>query len=159
MPRFIGPGCITIISFFAFLSRSAVIPKFLKYSNCCGNAAPSSRSNCILKTFTASASRKASSISCVTFAPIFSTPAGISIRGAQTVTFAPSLVNPQILERATREWAMSPTMLTFKPSILPNFSFNVKISSNACVGCSCQPSPALTTLISRWRASIFAAPE
>ena len=83
----------------------------------------------------------------------------MSTGGAQTTTFAPNFVSPQILERATRECAMSPTITTFKPEILPIFSFRVKISKSAWVGCSCQPSPALTTLISKWRASISAAPE
>ncbi len=39
---------------------------------------------------------------------------------------------------------MSPTIATFKPSIRPFCSRIVSASSSACVGCSCDPSPALT---------------
>ena len=38
---------------------------------------------------------------------------------------------------------MSPRMVTFSPAMRPFFSRMVKVSSSACVGCSCAPSPAL----------------
>ena len=41
---------------------------------------------------------------------------------------------------------MSPRIVTFSPAIFPFFSRMVNASSNACVGCSCAPSPALMTL-------------
>ncbi len=60
-----------------------------------------------------------------------------------------------MFERATREWRMSPTMVTVRPSIRPFSSRTVSRSSRAWVGCSCQPSPALITGASRasaiWR--------
>ena len=61
-------------------------------------------------------------------------------------------------------WHEHPTqalldIFTLKPSMLPNFSFKVKMSKSACVGCSCQPSPALITLTLTLRANIAAAPE
>ena len=40
---------------------------------------------------------------------------------------------------------MSPRIVTFSPAIFPLRSRMVKASSNACVGCSCAPSPALMT--------------
>src|SRR5271154_2904796 len=49
-----------------------------------------------------------------------------------------------MFERATREWATSPTIQMDAPSILPKRSRNVYTSSSAWVGCSCLPSPALT---------------
>ena len=47
-------------------------------------------------------------------------------------------------ERATREWVTSPTIQIEAPSIPPRRSRSVYTSSNAWVGCSCLPSPALT---------------
>src|SRR5450755_3357793 len=41
---------------------------------------------------------------------------------------------------------MSPRIVTFNPAIFPLCSRMVKASSNACVGCSCAPSPALMML-------------
>ena len=38
------------------------------------------------------------------------------VGGPHRVTSAPSLVRPQMLERATRLWAMSPMMVTFLPA-------------------------------------------
>src|SRR3989442_10747771 len=53
---------------------------------------------------------------------------------------------------------MSPRMVTLSPSILPFFSRIVNVSSNAWVGCSCAPSPALITLAFRKRDRKWAAP-
>ena len=44
------------------------------------------------------------------------------------------------------------------PAILPFFSRMVKVSSSACVGCSCAPSPPLITLASSRSARNCAAP-
>src|SRR5450432_1322864 len=41
---------------------------------------------------------------------------------------------------------MSPRIVTFSPAIFPLCSRMVNASSNACVGCSCAPSPALMML-------------
>ena len=43
---------------------------------------------------------------------------------------------------------ISPMIATWIPSMCPSFSRIVNVSSNACVGCSCAPSPALITLAS-----------
>ncbi len=55
---------------------------------------------------------------------------------------------PQESERATRLWRMSPTIATRFPLSEPSFCSTVNMSSSACVGCSCAPSPALTTIAS-----------
>src|SRR6266404_1523627 len=64
-----------------------------------------------------------------------------------------------MLDRATRLCWMSPTIVTFRLSILPFRSRIVSASSNPCEGCSCVPSPALITGISKWCATKSAAPE
>ena len=51
-----------------------------------------------------------------------------------------------MLLRATRLCRMSPQMATLSPSIRPNWSRRVSMSSSPWVGCSCLPSPALMTL-------------
>src|SRR5690242_15275149 len=63
-----------------------------------------------------------------------------------------------MFERATREWRMSPTMATFRPSMRPLYSRIVKASSKACVGCSCEPSPAFTIGALHMRARCCGAP-
>ena len=78
--------------------------------------------------------------------------------GPATVTVMPSLRMPWMLERATRLWAMSPTMATCSPSKWPLCSRIVSRSSRACVGCSWAPSPALTIEHDSSRASSAAAP-
>src|SRR6267378_1513740 len=107
---------------------------------------------------TASASRSASGRVRATSQPSFSTPAGISVLGPATRTRAPSLERQWTFDRATRLCAMSPTMeITFSSSG-PSFSRRVKASSKAWVGCSCAPSPALTTLARTARATARGAP-
>ena len=54
----------------------------------------------------------------------------------QRFTEAPSFVNPIISERATRLWAISPTIAIVRPSILPLCSITVIISSSPWLGCS-----------------------
>src|SRR5213592_3631366 len=53
---------------------------------------------------------------------------------------------------------MSPRMVTFSPAIRPLLSRMVNVSSRACVGCSCAPSPALITLAFRKRERKCGAP-
>ena len=63
-----------------------------------------------------------------------------------------------VFDRATREYRMSPRIVTFSPAMRPFFSRIVNASSNACVGCSCAPSPALITLAFRNLARKCGAP-
>ena len=82
-------------------------------------------------------------------------PLGTRVGGPQRITWAPSLVRPQMFERATREWAMSPSRPTVRPSIRPLARRIVIRSSRPWVGCSWAPSPALmiehlTCCASRW---------
>ena len=70
-------------------------------------------------------------------------PGGMSVGGPHTQTSAPSLVSSSTFDRSTRLCSRSPTMATFRPSIVFLCSLIVNASSSACVGCSCMPSPAL----------------
>jgi hypothetical protein len=45
-----------------------------------------------------------------------------------------------------REWVMSPQIATLRASSRPKAWRIANASSSACVGCSCAPSPPLTTL-------------
>ena len=63
-----------------------------------------------------------------------------------------------MFERATREWRMSPQIATVRPSMRPRLRRMVSASSSAWVGCSCAPSPALTTEQSTLRARKCTAP-
>ena len=110
------------------------------------------RSSWILRMFTTSAPSIASSTLFATLIPKRSTSIGIMVEGPAIVTLAPSLVSPQMLERATRLCAMSPMMATRSPATFPRRSRIVKMSRSPCVGCSCVPSPALITPASRFRA-------
>ena len=82
----------------------------------------------------------------------------MSVGGPQTVTFAPIFWKARMFERATREWVTSPTIQIARPSSPPELLRSVKTSSSACVGCSCLPSPALTTAASVQLVTIVAAP-
>ncbi len=46
-------------------------------------------------------------------------PRGINVGGPATVTLAPMRWKARMSERATREWATSPTIQMFAPSIEP----------------------------------------
>jgi len=70
-------------------------------------------------------------MSVVAVQPSDSMPGGIIMAGPATVTEAPSFEKPYMFDLATREWAMSPIMLTLNPSILPSFSLSVNISKSA----------------------------
>ena len=105
-----------------------------------------------------STSRIASSSRWLTLTPSSCMKGGISVGGPATVTVMPSLRMPWMLERATRLWVMSPTMVTLSPSRWPFFSRIVRRSSSACVGCSWAPSPAFTIPHVSSRARIAAAP-
>ena len=96
------------------------------------------------------------------------TSCGMRVGGATRVTSAPSVVSSHTFERATRECSTSPTIVTRMPArSRPRLSSPkrrlriVKASSSACVGCSCVPSPALTTPaeIQPLVASVCGAPE
>src|SRR5674476_445828 len=54
---------------------------------------------------------------------------------------------------------MSPRIVTFSPAIFPLCSRIVNVSSNACVGCSCAPSPALMMLALTTRDRKCGAPD
>src|SRR5262245_53563530 len=101
---------------------------------------------------TTSAPSSAESRSVVASTPISSTRGGRSVGGAQTTTLAPIRVSSQMFERATRECVMSPAIATRRPSSFPKRRRIVRASSRAWVGCSCAPSPALTTPARRLRA-------
>ena len=47
-------------------------------------------------------------------------PRGISVGGPATVTRAPIRWKARMFERATREWATSPTIQIEAPSMLPS---------------------------------------
>ena len=85
-------------------------------------------------------------------------PDGSSVDGATTRTRAPSALSSMMLERATRECRMSPQIATVRPARRPLARRMVSASSSACVGCSCAPSPALTTEQPTFCASSAAAP-
>ena len=55
---------------------------------------------------------------------------------------APKSLRAYILDSATLEWRISPTIRIFLPLRSPKFSVKEKQSSKACVGCSWAPSPA-----------------
>ncbi len=95
----------------------------------------------------------------LTSTPKRSMPGGSSVEGATTRTRAPSALSRMMFERATREFRMSPQMVTTSRSIRPLLRRMVSASSNACVGCSWEPSPALMTEQSTLRASNSTAPE
>ena len=63
-----------------------------------------------------------------------------------------------MLDRATRECRTSPAMQTRNPSSRPKWSRRVRMSRSAWVGCSWDPSPALTTLDGMRAARNAAAP-
>ena len=69
------------------------------------------------------------------------------MRGPARRTSAPSIGKSSAFERATRLWAMSPQIATVSPAMRPLCSRIVNASSRAWVGCSCMPSPALTTAL------------
>ncbi len=84
---------------------------------------------------------------------------GSSVGGATTVTSAPSVFSSRTLDRATRLWRTSPTIVTRRPSSSPRRLRIVNASRSAWVGCSCVPSPLLTTLPCTQPTSRCGAPE
>src|SRR5262245_52694831 len=117
------------------------------------------RSRCSRSIITMSASRRPWRMSPVASTPKRSTPDGMSVDGATTRTLAPSVVSRMMFERATRECRMSPQMAITSPSTPPLLRRIVRASSSAWVGCSCAPSPALTTEQSTFCASSSTAPD
>ena len=172
-PSFIGPGCITIASGFASDTRSAFRPKRAAYSRSDGSRPPCMRSRWIRSAITTSASRTAASTSLVTWnrpwpgiAPPSQAVAQRSIprrrvAGPHSQRSAPAAVSDQMLERATREWRMSPTIATLRPRRSPPGRCwrIVYRSSRACVGWACQPSPPFRTWPPKISAARYGAPE
>ena len=77
---------------------------------------------------------------------------GSRVLGATSVTSAPSIVNAWMSLRATRLCLMSPTIAILQSVERMRSAergADRVASSSACVGCACQPSPALTTLALR----------
>jgi len=70
---------------------------------------------------------------------------GIRVGGPTSRTSAPSICSREMFERATRLCRMSPQIATFSPAMWPKARRMDSASSRAWVGCSCWPSPALTT--------------
>ena len=81
------------------------------------------------------------------------------VRGPTRFTVAPIACSKRIFDRATREWIMSPHIAMRRPSSLPFARRIVRASNRACVGCSCDPSPALRTAQETFCDSRFTAPE
>ncbi len=79
--------------------------------------------------------------------------------GATSVTSAPSVLSSRTFDRATRLCSTSPTIVTRSPSSRPSLRRMVNASSRAWVGCSWDPSPALTTLPLTQPASRYGAPD
>ena len=129
---------------FASFILSIVIPYSLKYSFIVGNCPLVCLSSCILSPIITSLPEIASSMLLQIVAPISSMPLGIRVLIAKSFTFAPIVKSPKMFERATLLYLTSPIIATVKPSNLPKCLRIVSISSNACVGCSCCPSPAFT---------------
>ena len=71
--------------------------------------------------------------------------AGSRVEGPTAPQIRAERAEQEKLERATRECSMSPQIATLSPSMRPLLRRMVSASSSACVGCSCAPSPALTT--------------
>ena len=84
---------------------------------------------------------------------------GTRVGGPISRTRAPIIDSIDTLDRATRLWAMSPQMATVSPPTSPNARRRLSRSSRAWVGCSCRPSPALTTAQPTFCDSRAAAPE
>ena len=108
---------------------------------------------------TTSAPSSAASKSVNGVTPIRSIPAGISVEGAQTRTSAASAVSARMFDRATRLCSTSPQITTRWLWIDPRRRRMVSASSKACVGCSCEPSPALSTGQSTLSAISRTAPD
>ena len=124
---------------------SSVMPYIRWYSRLLGKDLLAWRSSWMRSTFNTSALATARLRSCSTFTPSFSRAPGTMVGGPHRVTSAPSLVRPQMFDLATRLWAMSPMMVTFRPRRSPRRWRMVMMSSSPWVGCSWAPSPALIT--------------
>ena len=119
---------------------------------------PRIRSVCSRSIMTMSQSVSPARMSWNTSTPKRSIPDGSSVRGATTRTRAPIVVSRWMLERATRLCSTSPQIATVMSSSRPRRRRIVSASSNAWVGCSCRPSPALMTAPVTFSDSSFTAP-
>jgi hypothetical protein len=77
---------------------------------------------CTLSTFATSHHSKAFLRFVSTLTPRLSICLGISVVGPQTFTSAPCSFSAKILDNATRECKMSPTITIFLPATSPSFS-------------------------------------
>ena len=116
------------------------------------------RSRCRRSIITTSAPSSALRISVNTSQPRRPTDEGIKVEGPHSRTCAPMALRSRRLERATRECRMSPQIATTRPFKRPLCLRIVSASSSAWVGCSCAPSPALTTEQLTLRAKRCTAP-
>ena len=159
IPRFIGPGCMTMASSGSSPIRCRSSPYRRLYSRSDGKYAWPIRSRCTRSIITTSALGRLASRSYETPAGQASTPTGSRVGGATRVTSAPRVASSSTLERATRLCSTSPTTATRRPSRRPSRRRIVYASSSAWVGCSWVPSPALTTLPRSQPASRCGAPD
>ena len=150
---------MTMASGLARLSLAASRPKRWKYSRSEGISALPMRSRWRRSIITTSQPSSPLSMSSVTSTPNSSMPAGIRVGGPIRRTRLSIAPSSRMLERATREWAMSPHMATVRRCRRPLARRMVSASSSACVGCSCRPSPAFSTAQSTFWASRSTAPE
>ena len=150
-PRFIGPGCMTIASGFARSQprRGQAVARVVLADG--GQEPPAIRSSCMRSIMTTSAPSTAASMSCVTGASARSP--GREQRGRRR-TGAPWRPSSSAARcwSARRGCGHVAQIATFRPSSRPFRWRMVSASSRACVGCSCAPSPALTTAALQWRA-------
>ncbi len=116
------------------------------------------RSICRRSIITMSAPASPAFMSVKISTPKRSASAGSKGRGATSRTRAPIIDSSRRFDRATRECSTSPQIATVRFSNRPSRRLMVSASSSAWVGCSCAPSPALTTLQSSLRDNSSAAP-
>ena len=108
---------------------------------------------------TTSQPARPSRMSWKTSQPQRSASPGTRVGGPISRTRAPIIDSRATLDRATRLWAMSPQMATVSPPTSPKARRRLNRSSRAWVGCSCRPSPALTTAQPTFCDSRAAAPD
>ena len=118
-PRLIGPGCIT--SWLGRTPRRRDPPDRRVLASGWGRTRR--RPPCARAASEGRRRRRRSesaSIECDTSAPRAAASRGISVGGPTSVTCAPIVRRPRMLDRATRECSTSPTMATWRPSSAPS---------------------------------------
>ena len=120
-PRLIGPGCSTIASGLASLTCSKDSPEIPEVLVSWENTSTFWRSSWTRSIMITSASRTASCMRLVRLTPgarrvkFFETV----VAGPHATMSTPNFDNRWMLERATREWAMSPMIATRSPWSVP----------------------------------------